>query len=427
MWGKRWSVIVAHRRAGKSIVAIMRLIDEAIKCKYPHGRYVYLAPYLRQAKAIAWDYLKRYTQKIPGIQVNESELHITLPNGAQIRIHGGDNADSLRGSYLDGVVLDELAQLSKELWDAVLRPQLADHMGWALFMGTPAGINLLSEMYFGAKDNPDWYVGIFTVYETNSIPADEVAALKKGMTENAFNREMLCSFDAGTDNTLLSVTEVEAATKRHFNEGAYERSPRILGIDVALFGDDRCVVYPRQGLYSGKPWSWSKLPLFESAAKCAVIIQQYQPHAVFIDNGGGYGAGVAEKLTELGYRPIPIQFGGKALDQERFVDRRMEMYWAMAEWVKESGFIHSIQELKQDLVTPTYTYDPRGRMRLESKEKIKARGLPSTDYADALALTFAAPVPAPSLGDFGILGQAQHGGRQGRVESEYDPLAEMRR
>lgn len=384
---KRWGVLICHRRAGKTVLAVMHLIDRACKLDKANGRYAYIAPQLKQAKAIAWAYLKQYSAKIPGTTISEGELHVTLRNGAQIRIHGADNADALRGIYLDGVVLDEVSNLSKDLWDSVLRPALADRHGWALLMGTPAGINLLSEVYFAARTNPDWFSAVFTVEQTEALPRDEIEALKREMTTNAFAREFLCDFSAAADNVLLSVNDVEAAVKRHAQPADYAMAPKIIGVDVARQGDDRSVIFRRQGIVSFTPRVFQGLDGMMLAAHVACEMSEWEPDAVFVDGSGGYGAGVIDRLRQLKHRVIEVQFGGKASD-ERFANKRAEMWFKMAEWVKATGIIHDDQQLKQDLCGPTYGHDASGRLLLEAKDKIKARGLPSPDLGDALALTF---------------------------------------
>jgi len=103
---------------------------------------MYLAPYYRQAKQVAWDYLCYYARDIPGTKVNQSELRVDLLNGSRIRLAGaGDDPDALRGIYLDGVVLDEYADMSPRVWSEIVRPALVDRKGWAIFIGTPKGRN----------------------------------------------------------------------------------------------------------------------------------------------------------------------------------------------------------------------------------------------------------------------------------------------
>ncbi len=392
----------------------MHLIDRACKITRTAGRFAYIAPLLKQAKAIAWSYLKQYATKIPGTTVHEGELRITLRNGAEIRLLGADNADALRGIYLDGVVLDEVSNLSKELWDSILRPALADRRGWALLMGTPAAINLLSEVYFSARGNPDWFSAIYTVDQTDALPADEIAALKREMTVTAFARELLCDFSASVDNVLMSVHQVDAATRRNPDAALYSMAPKILGVDVARQGDDRSVIFKRQGIASFTPEVFRGMDAMQVAAQVAATMSEWQPDAVFIDGSGGYGAGVIDRLRQLRHRATEVQFGGKA-DDPRFANKRAEMWMHMADWVKEVGHIPDNQDLKQDLCAPTYGHDAQGRLLLESKDKIKLRGLPSPDLGDALALTFAYPVAMRSLDMAPI------------KRPVYDPLAAVRR
>ena len=137
----RFNVLVCHRRWGKTVFAINQLIRDIISCSEDNPRGAYVAPLLKQAKAIAWDYLKYFSRAIPGIIINESELRIDYPNAGRIRLYGADNPDSLRGLYHDSVVLDEVAQMSPRLWSEVIRPALSDrltatHEPRAIFIGT---------------------------------------------------------------------------------------------------------------------------------------------------------------------------------------------------------------------------------------------------------------------------------------------------
>src|SRR3954451_7106432 len=157
----RFKVLVTHRRFGKTVFAVNELISGAKRCKLRQPRFAYLAPFHNQAKDVAWSYLKHYTARIPDLAVNETELWVELPprveheggsGGARIRLYGADNADRLRGLYFDGVVLDEYAQMHPRVWSEVVRPALADRMGWALFIGTPMGRNGFCDLFEGSRD-----------------------------------------------------------------------------------------------------------------------------------------------------------------------------------------------------------------------------------------------------------------------------------
>ena len=415
---KRFNVEVVHRRGGKTVKALMRTIDAAIRNQRQRPFYAYIAPELKQAKGIAWEYLKQFTRPIPGVKVNESELWVELPGcGARIRIFGADNPDSLRGLYFDGAVLDEVADMKPEVWETIVLPALLDRDGWADFIGTPKGINLFSEMYYRALEHPDWYAALHTVFDTGALSPDQIELARQSMTDTAFRQEMLCDFNAGSSSALIAVDTVTAASGRHAIESAYSFAPKILGVDVARQGDDSSVIFRRQGLASWKP---RVLKGADSTTVASVVIQEMQDFgadAVFVDGSGGYGAGVIDRLRLLGHQPVEVQFGGRATDP-RYANKRMEMYWELAKWLEGGGCIPDDAALKVELCTPTYSHDnAKGVMKLESKDDIKARMGKSPDRADALALTFAFPV-APKLSP---LEQAIFA-RPQRARTDYSPL-----
>lgn len=416
---KRFGVLVCHRRAGKTVLAVMQLLIAALLNPRPNGRYAYIAPFLKQAKAVAWMYLTQYARKIPGSTVNEGELWVQLPNGSQIRIYGADNADALRGIYLDGVVLDEVAQMRPDVWQEILRPALSDREGWALFIGTPHGMNLFSELYNTARNNPEWYHGLYTVYDTGALADTEIEKIRAELTVNVFAQEFLCDFSAAASNVLLSVSEVDAASRRHANDSDFDFAPKILGVDVARQGDDATVIFRRQGIASFTPATMQGANAMTVADRVALEINEWSPDAVFIDGSGGYGAGVIDRLRSLSHRVIEVQFGGAPGDP-RYLNKRAEMWFKMAEWIKAGGIIPQVARLKQDLCTPTYEHNGKDKLQLESKDDIKARGMPSPDYGDALALTFAFPV-RPAL-----LRGARDMAPQSADRKAFDPLARVR-
>ncbi len=192
---QRFACIVAHRRAGKTVACAMDMIDHALRLKTPHGRYAYVAPFLAQAKETIWEYLKRYARPVT-TKTNESELWIELLNGARIRVHGADNPDRLRGSYLDGVVLDEYADMRPSVWGEVIGPMLADRRGWATFIGTPKGRNEFFKIYDAALKEPGWYTCMLKASETHIISDDELAVWREQMTPEQYEQEFETSFEA---------------------------------------------------------------------------------------------------------------------------------------------------------------------------------------------------------------------------------------
>jgi len=192
---ERWSVIVAHRRCGKTVLCINDLIYRALMDDKEQGRYAYVAPYLSQSKSIAFDYLLKYSQPVLA-KANQSELWVELVNGARIRLFGADNPDTLRGLYLDGVVLDEYADMKPSIFGAVIRPLLADRKGWATFIGTPKGHNAFWEVYNNATQDKDWYVKVLRASQTGLLEQSELDDAAKTMTQDQYLQEFECDFES---------------------------------------------------------------------------------------------------------------------------------------------------------------------------------------------------------------------------------------
>ena len=393
---KRFNVFVLHRRAGKTELAIMELLDKAMRFDKGMGLFFYIAPFLKQAKAIAWSRIKHKLQPMIGtgaVSINESELSVTFAhNGSVIRIFGADNPDAMRGVRLDGIVIDEVAQIKPTVWEDIIQPTLSDRNGWAIFTGTPNGVNLFSEIFYKAQKLPDWHAAIYTVYDTDAVAASEVLRLRRDMTETSFSREYLCDFNASAEDQLISLSDSNAASNREYQDKDFMNAPKVVGVDPARFGDDRSVIIRRQGLKASDIVTFRGLDNMQLAARVAQICDDWDPDAVFIDSGGG--AGVLDRLRQLDYDPVEVPFGGRATLEQQFVNRRTEMWWSMKEWIEAGGWIPSDPMLRQELSTPTYWFDAQGRKVLESKDEIKKRlqGGASPDIADALALTFAYPV-----------------------------------
>ena len=198
---KRFNLLVIHRRAGKTVLAINQLIKWVMTCTHDRPRGAYIAPLYRQAKSIAWDYLQHYCRPIPGAEFNQAELRVDLPGGARIQLFGADNPDSLRGLYFDGVVIDEVAQISPSLFPEIIRPAIADRMGAVLFLGTPKGRNYFHDLYMDVRNNEDWLVEVHRASETGIIDPDELAAARASMSEDLYQQEFECSWSAAIKGT----------------------------------------------------------------------------------------------------------------------------------------------------------------------------------------------------------------------------------
>jgi phage terminase large subunit len=193
---QRWAAIVAHRRAGKTVACVAELVLAALFTKKKDGRYAYVAPQYNQAKDIAWTYVKRLTSDIPKIEYNETELRADFPNGSRIRLYGADNPDRLRGIFLDGIVLDEYADMRPRVWGEIIRPLLADREGWAVFIGTPKGHNAFYDIFKTSRVSSSWYSASIKASESGLLPKSELEDAARGMSEDQYEQEFECSFEA---------------------------------------------------------------------------------------------------------------------------------------------------------------------------------------------------------------------------------------
>ena len=209
----RFTVVVAHRRMGKTVSAINHLIKAAIECNKPNPRFAYIAPTYAQSKRVAWDYLLEFTRPL-GAVANISELRVDFW-GRRISLYGSDNADSLRGQYFDGVVLDEIGDQNPKIWNEILRPALADREGWCLFIGTPKGRNHFADLRDRAQITEGWQLLEFKASQTGVLNDKELWAARQEMGEDKYQQEFECSFNAAIEGSYYGqiINDLEAKNR----------------------------------------------------------------------------------------------------------------------------------------------------------------------------------------------------------------------
>lgn len=257
---KRFNVLVCHRRFGKTVMAINELIDQALRCELKNPQYFYLAPTYAQAKRIAWQYLKDYTQNLPNVSTNEQELRLTIDRPAQgdritFYLLGAEHYDAHRGLYWDGGIFDEYGDMHPDAWSKVFRPALADRMGWAIFIGTPKGQNHFYDIYYAGSKlmaaDKDWFVATFKASETGVVPEAELQASRESMSKDEYEQEFECSFNAALTGAYFNTELAEARESNRVRDFiAYDRAlPVITSWDLGI-NDTTCIwfaqVYDRE-------------------------------------------------------------------------------------------------------------------------------------------------------------------------------------
>lgn len=220
----RWACLVAHRRAGKTVAAINDIVRAAALCKSAMPLFGYVAPYRSQAKAVVWDYLKRYAEPLIKVS-NESELQIELTNGSRIKLFGADNADAMRGLGFDGLYLDEYGDFKPSIWGNILRPALSDKQGWCVFGGTPKGKNQFWQIYQTASKSPDeWFLLRLPASTSGLLPESELAAARAQLSEDQYLQEMECSFEAAILGAFYGTEMREATEQGRITPIEYDKS-----------------------------------------------------------------------------------------------------------------------------------------------------------------------------------------------------------
>jgi hypothetical protein len=191
--GARFRVVSAGRRFGKSFLSMNEMAKFA---RFPNKRIMYLAVTHRQAKTVIWDDLKAELLKRNWVKkINESDMQIWLVNGSTITVRSAETKDALRGGKYDFLVLDEVADMDKDVWFSILRPTLSDRRGHALFIGTPKGLgNWFFDLWSNAKSSNDWASWQYTTLQGGNVPSEEIESARLDLDEKTFEQEYEAQF-----------------------------------------------------------------------------------------------------------------------------------------------------------------------------------------------------------------------------------------
>jgi len=360
---ERFAVIVAHRRFGKTVAAINDLIKECFTNPLPNVRVAYIAPYLSQAKAIAWDYVLEYTQDIPDIKINIAELRIDFPNGSRIRLFGADNYNAMRGLFFDAVVADEPADFPASAWPTVIRPALADRKGRATFIGTPKGKNEFWEIYDAAQSDPNWFTGFYKASETGILDDEELAEARKAMGDDRYMQEFECSFEAAIQGAFWGHEMQELTAEGRISRVPYDPAVSVItSFDLGM-GDATAIWFAQKVGAETRFIDYyenSGVGLDHYAKvlndKGYVYEQHILPHDVQVRELGT-GHSRLETLDALGVRPIEIAPKLAVDDGIQAVRSLLPQCWFDAE--KCARGIEALRQYRKDYDEKNKTW--RGR------------------------------------------------------------------
>lgn len=334
-----------------------------------------------------------------------------------------ENPDAFAGAHSQigmMVQFDEASGIADPIWNVTegFFTDLSQLRLWLAISNPRRNTGRFFECFH--KDRSFWntrYIDSRTVEGVDRGVYDRIA-LKYGEDHDVTRVEVKGEFPRTGSNQFIGREVVYKASKRELTDDP--GAPLIMAVDVARFGSNETVMRFRQGRDARSIPSvrMQGASTVEVAQKAAGLIDRYNPDAVFVD-GGGVGGGVVDQLHAMGYRVTEVQSGEKAEDDERYSNKRVEMWGLMRDWLT-IGCIDDDDRLHNDLTGPEYSVALKGQLKLETKEQMQKRGLASPDDGDSLALTFAGPVPRRDLrssravGRYGPMGQT--------AESDYDIL-----
>jgi hypothetical protein len=389
-------IIVWPRRNGKDLVSIDILASKAVQRR---GLYLYTAPFGTQLRSIVWEGQtndgKRFIDYIPSELVKrklDQSMKVFLINGSIIHLIGGDDPDSKVGPNPVGVVFSEMSLQKPALYN-LIRPILTANGGWALFNGTPRGMNHFFALTRMAKASPDWFYERLTAENTGYPSKEDIERDRQdGMPESLIQQEYYTSWTSSSENTLIPLDFVRIAMDTWLWPEDYNHAPRIIGVDPAYSAKgDRAVVIKRQGRKVFQPEIFRGIDPMELAGHVSREINRW--HADYVTVDAGRGEAVWSRLRQLGHarKIVIVNFGGAISDP--LYHRKRDQIWGRAkDYICDENHppdLPANEELARELSSPTFALNDRNQVQVESAVSLKARGLPSLDIASALITTFA--------------------------------------
>lgn len=319
------------------------------------------------------------------------------------------NTEAFAGLHNKGnrivIIIDEASAVIDQIWE-VIEGALTDvdtEIIWCVFGNPTRNTGRFRECFRRHR----------SLWDAKQIDSREVQITNKdliqswaetyGVDSDFFRIRVTGEFPNASSAQLIPTDVVHEAQKRQYEYNVRDNQPKILGIDLAMMGDDSSVVYLRQGLYSKRLLKFYGKSVENETDftkiltnRLSDIIHREKPDKVFIDRGS-FGRAIIDLLVERGHRCIEgVDFGGSPTDGDTYANKRIEMWDRMRLWLVEGGMLPRANaadnegyDIENDLISPEYYYNSRGKMLLERKQDMKQRGLSSPDDGDALALTFA--------------------------------------
>lgn len=370
----------------------------------PDAKVPCTAPSAHQLEDVLWSEIDYWRQRMPDqmrdativLQDKVSIEGMGREHYAVARTARKEKPEALQGFHARNLlfVIDEAAAVPDEVFE-LMRGALTTKHARVVMTGNPT---LTSGYFYDAfHRNADlWSRFVFSGVDSPLVSRDYIAQIIEEFGEDSDVYRVRVSGEFPRQSLLqfIPMDLVEVASGRHLDSSLYEFAPVVLGVDVSYYGDDRSVIFLRQGLYSERLWVGRDIDTVDYAALVARYVAERKADAVMVDVVG-WGAGVFDALRRMVGKVTVVAVNASASSSRaEYGNKRMEMWAGLKQWLEDGGAIPPLQDLKADLTAPQFSYALRsGKLLLESKQMMKeVRKVSSPDNAEALALTFAYPV-----------------------------------
>lgn len=393
--GKRRISIRAGHGVGKSTACSWALIWHMLT-RFPQ-KAVCTAPTAGQLFDALFSEVKHWVNKLPPalrelIDVLSDRIVLkAAPESSFLsaRTSSADRPEAMAGIHSENVLLifDEASAIPEPVYESAAG-SMSGHSATTILIGNPtrnSGLFFLTHhglssewvtMHVSCRDNP-------------LVSADFIKQISDtyGETSNAFRVRVLGEFALKEDDTLIPAELVDSAMARDIKVDP--QTGLFYGLDVARFGDDRSVLVKRRGNVVEDIRAWSGNDLMETTGRVVAEAKVDKPEVIMVDSIG-LGAGVADRLREQGFNVRDVNVAESAAMNPNAAKLRDELWLTCKDWLSSRAVhIPKHDELRQELVAPTYTFLSNGKVKVEGKADMKKRGVRSPDIADALCLTFA--------------------------------------
>jgi len=396
--GERKISVRSGHGVGKSTVASWAMIWYMLT-RGP-AKIVVTAPTSSQLYDALFAELKRWVKELPNawgdrLEVKTDRIEMrAAPQESFIsaRTSRAEQPEALQGVHSDHVMLvaDEASGIPESVFEAAAG-SMSGHNAVTILLGNPTkSSGFFFDTHNRLKD--EWWTRRVSCYDSKRVSDAYIKdmASRYGEESNAFRVRVLGEFPRTDDDTLIGVELVDSAFHRDVET---TDTQTVWGLDVARFGTDATALAKRKGNAVTEIRKWRGLDLMQTTG---AVVAEYEamkpedrPVEILVDSIG-LGAGVVDRLRELNLPARGINVAESPAMGTIYVNLRAELWGKMKAWLeKRDCKIPKDESLLAELVSPRYSFNSNGKMKLESKDEMRKRGIGSPDMADALALTFA--------------------------------------